>query len=190
MTIQDAVDATVRKIPGGEYIMNAKIYLVNSTYLAVEGDVWGNPTEQSYKGFKIGDNVTWKKGGSFYNGTIIALKDDRYCYIKEDNGTTIEKIYDDITKTQSSPTLQNPTNNSSNQNPQYEQKVIPPQQNGGFKVGDAVKFTDFERITPKEFEGTIVEFIYGRALVEYYNPTSGKTRKRQVDIKALTKVPK
>src|SRR5258705_8863905 len=42
-TLQQAIDETVKKIPGGEFLMNVKIYLVNGEYFAVEGDVWGTP---------------------------------------------------------------------------------------------------------------------------------------------------
>lgn len=48
-TLQEAIDKTVKKVEGGEYLMNAKIYTIvhnngfNLTYYyAVEGDVWGN----------------------------------------------------------------------------------------------------------------------------------------------------
>lgn len=50
-TIQEAVDVVVKKVDGGEYLMNAKVYLVQHTYpfsfsppqvfYAIEGDVWG-----------------------------------------------------------------------------------------------------------------------------------------------------
>jgi len=47
-TIQEAVDAAVKKVDGGEYLMNARIYLIKhdyflaySYYYAVDGDVWG-----------------------------------------------------------------------------------------------------------------------------------------------------
>lgn len=104
-TIEDAIDVTVRKVPGGEYLMNCKIYTVKSIYLAVEGDVWGNPINLSFRGFKVGDKVTWKKkdiinGTRFFSGTISALKDDKTCYIKNSDGSgeTIELSYDEITK--------------------------------------------------------------------------------------------
>ena len=44
-SIEDAIDQTVKKVPGGEFLMNCKIYLINSKYIAVEGDVWGNPKQ-------------------------------------------------------------------------------------------------------------------------------------------------
>ena len=105
-SIENAIDQTVRKVPGGEFVMNAKIYLVKSKYIAVEGDIWGNPAQQSYRGFKSGDSVTWKtksitNGTKFFTGKISALKDDKNCLVKVDNETdkTIELSYDDLTKT-------------------------------------------------------------------------------------------
>lgn len=52
-SIQQAVDEVVKKVDGGEYLMNAKIWLIVRTipyskpiyYYAVEGDVWGIPTK-------------------------------------------------------------------------------------------------------------------------------------------------
>ena len=49
--LESAVDQSVKKVAGGEYLMNAKISLVehsnfwwgSSIYYAVEGDVWGIP---------------------------------------------------------------------------------------------------------------------------------------------------
>lgn len=40
-TIQEAINKTVKSVPGGEYLMNAKVYSIDSEYFAVEGDVWG-----------------------------------------------------------------------------------------------------------------------------------------------------
>jgi hypothetical protein len=41
-TIEQAIDQTVKKVPGGEFLMNVKIYFVKGKYYAAEGDVWGN----------------------------------------------------------------------------------------------------------------------------------------------------
>lgn len=102
-TIQDAMNNTVRKVPGGEFLMNAKIYLVDKTYFAVEGDVWGTQIA-TYRGFKVGDKVTWKKTfivSSFKTGIIQALKDNKTCYIKIDNSDKIVELdYDDITRSE------------------------------------------------------------------------------------------
>ncbi|MGV3631734.1 MAG: hypothetical protein ACO1O6_11045 [Bacteroidota bacterium] len=98
--IEDAIDQTVRKIPGGEFLLNAKIYSVNGQYFAVEGDVWGKKAEVSFRGFKVGDNVTWKVMNSFKTGMITSLKDDKTCLVKTENGEIIEKKYDEISKAQ------------------------------------------------------------------------------------------
>lgn len=97
-TLEDAIDQTVRKVPGGEFLTNTKIYLIDGRYLAVEGDVFGIKSNIGFRGFKIGDKVTWKIGGKFPTGVITALKDDKTCLIKTDLGNTIERSYDDITK--------------------------------------------------------------------------------------------
>jgi hypothetical protein len=107
-TIEDAVNAAVKKIPGGEYLMNVKIYVVDDKYYATEGDVWGNPQTLSYRGFKVGDKVTWKnkniiskaKGGSAYlTGIITSLKDDKTCFVMTDaDDKIVELSYDDISK--------------------------------------------------------------------------------------------
>jgi len=97
-TIQDAIDQTVRKIPGGEFLMNAKIYIVNRRYIAVEGDVWGVKSNVAFRGFKVGDKVTWKVMGNFKTGTIKSLKDDKTCLVETESGNIVEKKYDDISK--------------------------------------------------------------------------------------------
>ncbi len=44
-SMEDAVDAVVRTTTGGEFMKNAKVYLIRKgdkkVYFAVEGDVWG-----------------------------------------------------------------------------------------------------------------------------------------------------
>lgn len=107
-TIEDAIDQTVRKAPGGEFLMNVKLYVVKDQYYAVEGDVWGKPQNISYRGFEVGDKVTWKnkslsaKFGSdkdYLTGTVKALKDDKTCLITVDETKdVVELSYDDITK--------------------------------------------------------------------------------------------
>ncbi len=68
--------------------------------------MWGTPEKQSFKGFKVGDIVTWKvksitKGTKYLKGEIYALKDDKTCLVKVDDsaGKTYELQYDEITKT-------------------------------------------------------------------------------------------
>lgn len=96
-SIEDAVDQTVRKIPGGEFLMNAKLYIVNNTYFAVEGDVWGKLDNLSYRGFKVGDQVVIDKVRKSI-ATIKSLKDDKSCFVERDNGRIEEVNYDRLSK--------------------------------------------------------------------------------------------
>jgi hypothetical protein len=38
-----AINNAISKVPGGKYLTNVKIYVVRGEYLAVSGDVWGQP---------------------------------------------------------------------------------------------------------------------------------------------------
>lgn len=96
-SIEDAVDQTVRKIPGGEFLMNAKLYIVNNTYFAVEGDVWGKLDNLSYRGFKVGDQVVIDKVRKSI-ATIKSLKDDKSCFVERDYGRIEEVNYDRLSK--------------------------------------------------------------------------------------------
>lgn len=43
-SIEEAIDKTVKNVDGGEFIKNAKIYIIKKRkkqYFAIEGDVWG-----------------------------------------------------------------------------------------------------------------------------------------------------
>ena len=112
-TIEEAIDNTVQKVPGGEYLMNVKIYEVikggggkGKTWFAVEGDVWGEKqdgaktiTSKSSYSFNKGDHVTWKHAGEWYTGVIIALKDMNSCVVKFDNGGDLTDLnYTDLSK--------------------------------------------------------------------------------------------
>lgn len=48
-TLEGAIDNVVKKVPGGEFLKNVKIYVINSKYFAVEGDVWGYPQTTAAK---------------------------------------------------------------------------------------------------------------------------------------------
>ncbi len=109
MSIEDAIEKTVRKIPGGEFLVNAKVYQIAGKYYAAEGDVWGEKaSELSYRGFKVGDKVIFKDKSllkkfdlkaDFGYGEIVSLKDDKTCFVKlEDNDRTVELSYDRISK--------------------------------------------------------------------------------------------
>ncbi|MEI6755182.1 MAG: hypothetical protein WCK78_18725 [Paludibacter sp.] len=97
-TIDEAVDQTVRKIPGGEFLMNVKIYAIDSTFYAVEGDVWGVPLVNGYRGFKVGSKVSWNVLFKTKTGIVYALKDDEKCSVTDDETKRIVEIkYDDLT---------------------------------------------------------------------------------------------
>ena len=98
--IEEAVDQTVRKVAGGEFVMNAKIYKIEkrfNTYFAVEGDIWGKK-EKMFREFKINDIVIWKTINGFSKGKIISFKDDTSCLIETEKGDIIEKKFSQISK--------------------------------------------------------------------------------------------
>lgn len=90
--LKDAVNNLVKQTPGGEFVKNAKIYLVNGKYYAVEGDIWGIAQNINFRGFKVGDTVQYK--GNKY--TITELKNDKVCTIKDENEKIKEASYDDL----------------------------------------------------------------------------------------------
>ena len=94
-TLQDAVDVTVKGVPGGEYIRNAKIFMIDGKFYLVEGDVWG-VNKASFAGFRAGDRVLYDKDKQ---GTIQSLVNNRECMILFDEDEIPKKIrYDDIVK--------------------------------------------------------------------------------------------
>lgn len=111
LNIHDAVNQTVKSVPGGEFLMNAKIYYVNNKYYAVEGDVWGRAINSNgYQGYKIGDFVMWKSGFNIIKkGKIIAIKDSENCIIEDENSKKHTVEYSKLMHAE-----------SSNENPQEE----------------------------------------------------------------------
>ncbi len=96
-TIDEAINKTVKNIPGGEYLMNVKIYRVGESYYAVEGDVWGLPGNQSRYGFSVGESVMWRTVfNSFEQGVIASFIDTEKCYVKTKKGKLIKKKYSDL----------------------------------------------------------------------------------------------
>lgn len=104
-TIEDAVNATVRSVPGGEFLMNVKLYSVDEgKYFGVEGDVWG-AEDASFRGFRAGDRVTFKNPAIFttkkyLTGTVASLKTDQVCLVAPDEAPSdlLEVSYDDLAK--------------------------------------------------------------------------------------------
>jgi hypothetical protein len=90
--LEQAVDNCVRKIPGGEYLMNATIEKKGKKY-RVTADVWGVAGVLSEKEklekqkleyqiqlankFKVGDSVGWLLLTKYQTGTIIGKNDTK-----------------------------------------------------------------------------------------------------------------
>lgn len=99
--IEQAIDDTVRKVPGGEFIVNARIYVVNEKYYAVEGDVWGRKGNHTFRGFAVGDRVTFRTAFGVRSGVITGLKDDQTCFVQIDGSDGgVEVKYDVLAKGQ------------------------------------------------------------------------------------------
>lgn len=98
-TIEEAVDYKVSKVPGGEFMMNVKIYKIGGSYIGVDGDVWGEDSDGiSYKGLTVGDQVMWKAGNSYKTGTLRAFKDTETGIVETETGKKIEKKIDKLSK--------------------------------------------------------------------------------------------
>jgi hypothetical protein len=98
-TLDEAVSNLVRTVPGGEYVANAKVYVIDGQYYAIEGDVWGVAETQNFKGFKKGDRVWWKDAFVKYTGVITDLKDDKEVTVRQDENGKIRTVrYDEMSK--------------------------------------------------------------------------------------------
>lgn len=97
--LEQAVSDTVKKVPGGEFLVNARIFIVNEKYFAVEGDVWGRTGNLSHRGFSVGDTVSFKTAFGIKTGVVTALRDDKTCFVKGgDGGAITELAYDILVK--------------------------------------------------------------------------------------------
>jgi hypothetical protein len=89
VSIEQAIDQTVKQTPGGEYLKNAKIYKIDDLYFAVEGDVWGlKNSEQSIRGLKAGDYVIYERRINnnkvmLHKCKITSLKNGNTAYLLE-----------------------------------------------------------------------------------------------------------
>lgn len=95
--VQSAVDYTVRNIPGAEFLTNVKIFVANGKYFIVHGDAWGfkGAENTEVKGFRVGDNVQFKKAFQTFNGTITKLTAEK-AHVKDDSGKVHEIDYDKL----------------------------------------------------------------------------------------------
>lgn len=100
-SLENAINKVVKETPGGEFLKNVKIYLVDGKYIAVEGDVWGTAgMKENYRGISLNDHVIYKDG-KVYKGKIVALKSDKICFFQEFGETKIIQIgYDNLTKSE------------------------------------------------------------------------------------------
>lgn len=106
-SIEDAVNATVRHYPGGEFMTNVKVWAITKgkkLYFAVSGDIFGfindkGEVDRSYRGFAVGDRVIWEESpGIYYQGTIQTLVDDESCFIKREDGKIVKEKYTKLSK--------------------------------------------------------------------------------------------
>jgi hypothetical protein len=92
-TIEEALNQTVKSVPGGEFGKNVKIYFVSPRKrYAVECDVWGLSNNQQMKGFKAGDRVQWFSFGVKHTGKITNVVDDVDCMILDDSDGQSKKV--------------------------------------------------------------------------------------------------
>jgi len=97
-SLEQAIDNVVRNTPGGEFLKNVKIYIINNKYFAVEGDIWGFEGNGNMKGFKVGDMVQWKDVGQTFTGTIVDLKNEKRATVKDSGGKLREVKYSEMLK--------------------------------------------------------------------------------------------
>ncbi len=86
-----AVNSTVQSLPGGEFIMNAKVYQINYKYFAIEGDVWGKKSDE-YRGFEIGQIVQWSTTFGKKQGRITGFANKEEFLVQEDGEEMSELI--------------------------------------------------------------------------------------------------
>lgn len=98
-SVEDAIEQTVQQVPGGDFLKNAKIYVIQYQkvkYYAVQGDIYGIPqSDSAYNGFKIGDLVFYNKSKDITKpkpipGKIISIKNANTYLVELDNLQKIE----------------------------------------------------------------------------------------------------
>lgn len=99
-TIPDAVKRLVENVPGGVFLKNAKIYIIDNGLVSVQGDVWGIKSESAnIKGFAVGSHVIYQKGSKMAKAQVMTLKDATTCFIQEfGEEKTLEVRYEYLTK--------------------------------------------------------------------------------------------
>ncbi|MGB3852275.1 MAG: hypothetical protein WA958_20090 [Tunicatimonas sp.] len=90
-TISAAINSTVQSVPGGEFIMNARVYLIDGKYFAVEGDIWGSKSKE-YRGYEIGDVVQWSTVTGKKRGVITGFANKEEFMVQEDGEDFSDKV--------------------------------------------------------------------------------------------------
>jgi len=97
--IENAISNLVRTVPGGEFLQNCKIYVVDLKYYCVEGDVYGLTQNANVQGFKKGDRVMWKDNFVKYTGVISDLSSEKEATVKQDENGKIRVVrYSEMTR--------------------------------------------------------------------------------------------
>lgn len=92
-TIEQAIDQCVRKIAGGEFLLNVKIYLVNQRYWAVEGDVYGlKNSTPDVRGFSVGNRVYYSKRKT---GIVTAIISPEMVVVQSDKRNKTHRVSTD-----------------------------------------------------------------------------------------------
>lgn len=101
-TVEEAIENTVKKVPGGEMLLNVKLYSIKGKYFAIEGDVWGKMGEHSIRGFHVGDHVVCRDinflkklditGNDNVYGVVTGLIDDKTVFVQLESTQRIIKI--------------------------------------------------------------------------------------------------
>jgi hypothetical protein len=103
-SLDNAIDNVVKQTPGGEFVKNAKMYLVKkkfskSIYYAVEGDIWGLQSGQNFRGFALGSKVQYTSNLKKCVGVITDLTNDKVCQVKNDEtGKVTTEKYSELKK--------------------------------------------------------------------------------------------
>ncbi|MBQ7532016.1 MAG: hypothetical protein IJT12_09975 [Paludibacteraceae bacterium] len=107
VTIDEAINNTIRQYPGGEFMTNVKIWLITqgkNNFFAVSGDIYGKEdengfVERSHRGFAVGDAVIWQEaGGNFVKGVIESHVDNETCVIRREDGKLVKQKYTKLSK--------------------------------------------------------------------------------------------
>lgn len=190
VTIEEAIDQTVKQTPGGEYLKNAKIYKVDGLYFAVEGDVWGiKNNDPSFRGLKVGDYAIYEQPTSgskvvLHRGKITSLRDGKSAYLVEfgTNATFIAPFENLVKATFTLGEIEQFSvvkTNTSQQLPNVSE----------LKVGDFVYFYEGLVFETKE-EGTILKITGLDAEVKLKNGNTKVIKQSRLKLASLPTIKK